>query len=349
MEDGYKIIVIAPPDEYVSKLKELQIDFYPLLKIRNKGKNPFQDLQLIKELKSFYKKINPALIFHYTIKPNIYGSFAAAQLDIPSIAITTGLGYTFTVKNFTSFIVTTMYRLALKKAKEVWFLNKDDQAAFLERNIISATKSFVLHSEGVNTNLFKPSAITTKRKTIRKFILVARLLYDKGVGEYVNASAILKQKGYQFECQVLGFLDVKNPQAISRNQIELWQQENLINYLGVTADVRPFIEAADCMVLPSYYGEGVPRTLMEAASLSKPIITTNNVGCKEVVDEGISGFLCRMKDAKDLAAQMEIVINLSEEELNVMGAAGREKMISQFDESYIISKYTDAIDKHIRL
>jgi glycosyltransferase involved in cell wall biosynthesis len=349
-KEGHKVAVIAPYDEFSSKLEDLGVKFYALTTIQNKGKNPFRDILFINELKYLYKKINPSLIFHYTIKPNIYGTIAASHLKIPSIAITTGLGYAFTHKNAISIIVTNLYRFALKKSKEVWFLNKEDESAFLKNNIIRKNQSFVLNGEGIDTSLFcalpKNFPVPDKK---RRFILIARLLYDKGVEEFAKASAILHKRGYQFECQVLGFLDVKNPKAISRKQIYLWQQQGLITYLGVTTDVKPFIEAADCMVLPSYYGEGIPRTLMEAASLSKPVITTNNVGCKEVVEDGLTGLLCKVKDAEDLAAKMEAILNLPESELVKMGKAGRAKMVAEFEESLVIGKYIQTITKYITI
>ena len=348
VSEGFKVVVIAPPDEFADKLKELKVTVYPLLTIANKGKSPFQDALLLNELRTLYRKIKPSLIFHYTIKPNIYGTLAAAQLGIPSVAITTGLGYAFSYTNFTSVIVKKLYRFALKKATEVWFLNKEDEKAFLQKKIIKPRQSSVLNGEGIDTRFFaaSPHALPVFNKE-RKFILAARLLYDKGVGEYAEAAAILQKKGYRFQCQVLGFLDVKNPKAISHEQINRWQLQGLITYLGVTADVRPFITDADCMVLPSYYGEGVPRTLMEAASLSKPVITTNHVGCREVVDDGKSGFLCHAKDAKDLAKKMEAIITMPDEALAAMGANGRVKMIAEFDEALTIEKYLTTIAKYV--
>jgi glycosyltransferase involved in cell wall biosynthesis len=346
INEGYNVAVVAPEDDFIVNLTNLKVKCYPLITIRNHGINPFQDLQLLAEFRKLYKKIKPALVFHYTIKPNIYGTIAASQLGIPSIAVTTGLGYAFTHQNLVSAIVKQLYRYALCKASEVWFLNGEDAKVFLQQKIIQSSQAVVLNGEGVNTQYFSPSKKPSVNLT-KKFILVARLIYDKGVEEYAEAAAILQKKGYRFECQVLGFFEDKNPKAISRQQIIDWQNRGLIKYLGVTTDVRPYLEAADCLVLPSYYGEGMPRTLMEAASLAKPIIATDHTGCREVVDDDRSGFLCRIKDAEDLAAKMEAIINMTAEDLMIMGANGRVKMIAEFDEKIVIETYKRTISKYI--
>lgn len=345
MKDGHKVVVLAPEDDFIVHLTNLGVDYHPLTTIRNHGINPLQDLSLLRELKGLYRKIKPAFIFHYTIKPNIYGTLAASQLGIPSIAITTGLGYAFTHHNLVSAVVKRLYRFALRRAKEVWFLNKEDSKIFLKYNIIRLQQAYVLNGEGVDTQHF--SAIRKPaHHTIRKFILVARLIYDKGVEEYAEAAAILQKKGYKFRCQVLGFFEDRNPKAIHRQQIIDWQRQGLITYLGDTSDVRPFLEAADCFVLPSYYGEGMPRTIMEAASLSKPVIATDHTGCRELVDDGVTGFLCQIKNAADLAAKMEAILKMPMEQLHQMGTKGRLKMIADFEESIIINQYRRIITKY---
>ena len=165
------------------------------------------------------------------------------------------------------------------------------------------------------------------------------MLWDKGVGELVQAARLLKQRGIQAEVCLLGFLDVKNPSAISRTQMDEWVAEGVVTYLGEADDVRPHIVEASCVVLPSFYREGVPRSLLEAAAMGRPIITTNSVGCREVVDDGVNGFLCQPQDAQDLAEKMERFIALSSSERAEMGRRGREKIEREFDEKIVISKY----------
>ena len=171
------------------------------------------------------------------------------------------------------------------------------------------------------------------------------MLWDKGVNEYVEAANIIKNKYPNVEFQLLGFLDVENKSAISKEQMQEWADAGYVNYLGTSDNVKEVIAESDCIVLPSLYREGTPRALLESASMAKPIITTNNVGCRDVVDNGVNGYLCEVRNAQDLADKMEKMLNLSEDERKVMGKAGRKKMIKQFDESIVINKYLEAIQK----
>jgi glycosyltransferase involved in cell wall biosynthesis len=182
-----------------------------------------------------------------------------------------------------------------------------------------------------------------------RFLLIARMLWEKGVGEYVEAARIIKEKYDNVEFQLLGFLDVENRSAISREQMTQWVESGYVNYLGVTDDVQSFIAKADCIVLPSFYREGTPRTLLESASMAKPIITTDNVGCRDVVDDGVNGYICKPKDAKDLAEKIEMFLNLDDEIIHTMGQKSREKMIKEYDEKIVIKKYFEIIEKLIEL
>jgi len=168
------------------------------------------------------------------------------------------------------------------------------------------------------------------------------MVWDKGIGEYVEAARRLREHFPYAEFFLLGFLDVQNPTAISRAQMDLWVAEGVVNYLGETDDVRPHLAAADCIVLPSYR-EGTPRTLLEAAAMARPIVTTDAVGCREVLDDGRNGFLCKPRDAGDLAAKMELMLLLTDEQRREMGLRGREKMEREFDEQIVIRKYLDTI------
>jgi glycosyltransferase involved in cell wall biosynthesis len=169
------------------------------------------------------------------------------------------------------------------------------------------------------------------------------MLKDKGVVEFVNATRLLKAQYPGIECQLLGFLDAKNPTAITSEEMQLWVNEGIVNYLGVSDNVLDFLRQADCVVLPSYR-EGTPRSLLEAASVGKPIITTDAVGCREVVDDGINGFLCEPRSTDNLKAKMEKMLLLPEAERLQMGLKGREKMLKQFDEKIVIKRYVEVIE-----
>ncbi len=340
VEKGYDVIIIAPRDKHSDDFKALGCHYIEL-SMDNKGSNIFKDLRMVYKLQKAYKKLSPDLIFHYTIKPNIYGTLAAKIAKKKSIAVITGLGYTFIHDTITAKIAKFLYKVSLKYANQVWFINIEDKNKFLLAELVPEEMMDLLPSEGINVKTFSP--VKVKRKdNIFRFILVARLLWDKGVGEYVKAAKILTKKYENVEFQLLGFIDAQNPKAISQAQVDDWVENGYVNYLGPTDDVKPFIAAADCMVLPSYR-EGVSMILMEAASMQKPIIATNVPGCRDLVNNGVSGYVCRMKDYSDLVAKMETMLHLDEKRRKKMGKEGRKLMIEEYNENLVIEKYLHAI------
>jgi len=344
-EEGYEIIIVAPYDECAKKLKG-EFEYYDIF-INNKGTNPFEDIKTFMQYCKLYKKLKPDIVLNFTIKPNIYGTLACGLLNIKTINNITGLGTLFINQNLVTKIVKYLYKISQKKAAKIFFQNKDDFYLFINEKLVDKNKCDILPGSGVDVKKFKPIEVK-KKDNIFRFLLIARMLWDKGVGEYVEAAKIIKQKYQNVEFQLLGPIGVDNPKAISKDQIDKWVKEGIVNYLGVTDDVREYIARADCIVLPSYYREGIPRTLLEAASMEKPIITTNSVGCKEVVDDGINGFLCRVKDVRDLADKMEKMMNLDEEERKKMGKRGRKKVLRKFDEKIIIERYLSVIRSMLR-
>ncbi len=344
ISDGYKLTIVAPHDEFTDKLREMGCAVVDL-PMEAKGTNPIQDLKLVKVLRNIYTQIKPEFIIHYTIKPNIYGSIAAKLANIPSLAITTGLGYTFVNDNLVAKIARQLYKYAFRYPKQVWFLNEDDRQVFLQHRLVCKNKAILLHGEGVDLNHFTPQAQPAADGKVR-FLLIARMLWDKGVGEYIEAARIVRQQHPNVVFQLLGACGVANPSVIERAQISQWEKEGLVEYLGTTADVRPVIANADCVVLPSFYREGIPRTLMEAAAMAKPLITTDNVGCRDVVLPGQTGYLCPVKDAAALANCCEQIIAMAPEARAEMGAAGRHFMTDKFDEKLVIEKYLNMLDKY---
>ena len=346
-EKGYKVIIVSPYDKYSDKLSK-EFEYYNIF-INRKGTNPIEDLKTFLMYYKIYKKVKPDIALHYTVKPNIYGTFACTLLGIKTIVSITGLGYPFTNPGLVTKIVKLLYKTALSKADIVLFQNKSDYELFIRERLVDSSKCDILPGSGVDTQFFSPLIIEKKDKIFR-FLLIARMLWDKGIGEYVEAARIIKSKYPNVEFFLMGAIDEGNPKAISQIQIEKWEKEGIIKYLGVREkeDVKKEIAKADCVVLPSYYREGIPKILLEAASMETPVITTDAPGCREVVDDGINGFLCKPKDSKDLAEKMEKMMNLPEEERIKMGKKGREKVIKCFDERIVIHKYLDAINKILK-
>lgn len=335
----YEVCVAAPYDELFSeRITSLGAKFIPV-DISAKGTNPLTDLKLTAKFVRLFKQEQLDFVFLYTIKPNIYGGIAARICKLPFIAITTGLGYTFVVDNLVSRIARKLYKRSFKHANQVWFLNKEDEADFLKYNLLDKNKSWVLHGEGVDTMRFALKPMPEESS----FLLMARMLWDKGIGDYVEAARIVKRKYPNVAFNLLGFLNAENPSAISENQIKAWEKEGLVNYLGVTNNVVPYIAATTSLVLPSYYREGIPMTLLEAASMGRILITTDNVGCRDTVEDKVTGFLSPVKQAELLAECMLKVIEMKHEDRVKMGALAREKVLKEFDEKLVFKAYLSVL------
>ena len=341
---GYEVVAVAPADEYVLKLELLGCRFVSI-KMDNQGANPISDLLLLWRYWRLLKVEKPNLCLFYTVKPNVFGSLASIIYGTPYINNVAGLGAVFIGGGWLKRVVSTLYKIAFINSSKVFFQNNDDLNLFRENRLISHQLTDVLPGSGINLNYFYPKekGADSFINSTFKFLLIARMLKDKGVVEYVNAAQMLKESGVKAEFCLLGFLDVQNPAAISTKQMKAWTEQGFVRYLGTSDDVRAHISQADCIVLPSYR-EGTPRSLLEAAAMAKPIITTNVVGCKEVVVDGENGMLCEVKNSIDLASKMKKMLLLSDEQRGLMGKKGRLKMEKEFDEKIVIQKYVQAID-----
>ncbi|MCT7572661.1 glycosyltransferase family 4 protein [Aliarcobacter butzleri] len=344
-KEGYEVVFIAPYDKYSENIKKYFK--YINTNIDTKGTNPFSDLKIIYEYYKIFYEIKPNIILQYTIKPNIYGTIAANFLKIPTINNIAGLGTLFIKQNFVTKIAKFLYKFSQKRATKIFFQNQDDFKMFIDEKLVQKEKCDVLPGSGVDIEKFKPLE-KEEDDGVFRFLLISRMLWAKGIQEFVDAAKIIKQKYKNVEFQLLGHLDVESPTAISKEQMDIWVKNGFVNYLGSSDDVRVEITQSDCIVLPSFYREGTPRILLESASMGKPIITTDNVGCKDVVDDGINGFLCEVKNADDLALKMEKMLNSSFDERNIMGKAGREKIVKEFDEKIVIEKYLKAIESILK-
>ncbi|MGN6233926.1 MAG: glycosyltransferase family 4 protein [Trinickia sp.] len=337
---GVRVIVLAPRDRTFALLEEMGCECIDL-PVASKSTNPLDDLRTLASLYRRYRTIRPDVVFHYTIKANIYGSVAAWLARVPSIAVTTGLGYVFIQKSRAASVAKALYRFAFRFPREVWFLNRDDHSAFLnERLLARPERAKLLHGEGVDIDHFGLTPLPQAQRVT--FVLIGRLLWDKGVGEYVEAARMLRMRYPHARFQLLGPVGVDNPSAIAQADIDGWTREGVIEYLGEAHDVRPVIANADCVVLPSYR-EGVPRTLMEASAMGRPIVATNVPGCREVVQDGVTGLLCEVKNAQSLAAKLAQIVEMDASARREMGLRGREKVAAEFDEALVIERYRETL------
>lgn len=334
-----EVYAIAPEDDFSPLLVQKGCQFIPI-DMDNTGTNPLKDIQLTRRLYKVYKQIQPDLILHFTIKPNIYGTIAARLLRIPVINNVCGLGTVFLKDSLANRVAKWMYKFTFQFPKVVFFQNNEDREVFVQQKFVRPEIAQLLPGSGVNLTQFMPKAL--KKNKEFTFLVIARLLYDKGIVEYVEAVKSLRVKGVMAKFQLLGAPAPSHKRGISSDLLEEWVNQDIIEYLGTTDDVRHFIDKADCIVLPSYR-EGTPRTLLEAASSGKPIVATNVPGCNNVVENNYNGFLCKMKDAEDLAGKMYDMLLLNEETWAQMGKNSRIKVEKQFDERIVIEKYMNAI------
>ncbi|MBI3221167.1 MAG: glycosyltransferase family 4 protein [Bacteroidetes bacterium] len=337
--DGHEIHAISPADEYVTHLVDTGI-IHHHVSISAHGSNPIKDCALLMDLMRLYIKIKPDVILHYTIKPNIYGSLAAAILKIPVVNNVSGLGSAFHRKTITYYMVQLLYKLAFINADKIFFQNNEDRNFFVQKKLVRSAKTDLLPGSGINLRKFHP--VHYQKGSPFVFLMVARLISDKGIFEYVEAIRHLRSKGYQAKFQLLGAFDAKPDRAVKPEMIDAWEKEGLLEYLGVTDHVQEIMSQSHCVVLPSYR-EGTPRVLLEAGSLCKPIVATDVAGCHHVVKDGCNGFLCKPMDSIDLANKMQLILESPEEQLRKMGENGRQLIETTFDENRVIDKYRQAI------
>jgi glycosyltransferase involved in cell wall biosynthesis len=337
ISEGHQVAVIAPVDEYIHYLdKYPSVLHYNVTTLDRDGTNPIKDIFLCLELAKKYREIQPDLILHFTNKPNIYGSIAAKMNKIKAISVITGLGYPFIHQGFIRFIIVLLYRIIGNFNSGFIFENTEDRELFHDLGIIKKEKSVSIKGCGVNTEWFKPMNENKEPDKII-FTFIGRLLYDKGIREFVEAAKEVKQKKSDVNFWILGEIDRENPTTIDKDELISWVENDYVQYLGFIADVRPIISASDCIVLPSYR-EAIARTITEGMSMGKPIITTKTAGCREAVEHGLNGYLVEVKNSKDLAAAMFDFLTLTKSQKEKMGSAGRAKACAEFDAVQIASQ-----------
>jgi len=340
LTQGHEVHTIAPRDNFTSLLAEEGCIHHDV-KMDSRGANPIKDSALIAELFFIYRKIKPDIILHYTIKPNVYGTIAAAMLRIPVINNVCGLGTVFLKNNLVSAIAIFLYKISFRFANKVFFQNPEDLKLFVNKKMVRPEAVDLVPGSGIDLEKFRP--VPFKRNETFTFLLISRLITDKGIHDFIEAVRSLRKEGLKARFQILGAMDPEHKRGIPVQTVRAWIETDTIEYLGTTNDVRSFIQEADCVVLPSYR-EGTPRTLLEAASSAKPIIATDVPGCNHVVVDHYNGFLCRMKDSADLAEKMKRLAGCDDGQLATFGRNGRIKMESEYDESLVINKYLRALE-----
>ncbi|MFA0203971.1 glycosyltransferase family 4 protein [Vibrio breoganii] len=343
IKKGYQVVAVSPKDDYSHKLADLGAE-YQHIEIDQGGTNPVKDLSTFLRFFALYRKIRPSVVLNFTPKNNIYSTLASSLCGAKSVNNIAGLGMVFINENITAKLARFLYRISQPRAHTIFFQNNEDKKLFAKHKLAPLKITDRVPGSGVDLNRFSWSP--SNDDGVVRFLLIARMLYDKGIGYYVDAARQLKSRyGDNVEFCLLGFLDVNNPSAVSKFEMDGWVEEGIVNYLGTSDNVEVEVAKADCMVLPSFYREGVPKSLLEACAMGKPIVTTDNVGCRETVDDGVNGYLCEPRSTSSLVEKLDLMINHSHDQRLAMGVKSRAKVENEFDEKIVITKYLNAVER----
>ena len=340
---GHQVICVAPKDEYSKKLIKLgskHID----ISIDNKGKNPLKDLVLIIKLYFIYSKNKPDLIFHFTIKNNIYGAWAAFLARKKFVNNITGLGTIFIQNNLTSKLVYLMYKLSQPFAENIFCQNKDDYNLLIQNNLIAREKLEILPGSGVDLEKFNPRNQKIRKDNEFRFIYCGRMIADKGLNELIAAFSKINEKNIKCYLWLCGFVDEKNHSAISLREIESWKKFHWLKWIGPSDSVNDVLAECDCFVLPSYR-EGLPKSILEACAMSMPVITTNVPGCREIITNNFNGILCDAKNSDSLKNAILKILSMSTNARSKLGQNGRKLVCEYFDEKIVVKSALDCFGK----
>lgn len=342
VDKGYNVTVLTTGAE--TEIELARSKGFHIVDVKGSNRNPKDISNYVLNLQKALKKIRPDVVLTFTIRPAIWGNIVTRQLGIPTISNITGIGPLFESDNFTYRAARGLYKFVLKKTAKIFFQNYDDMNLFLDKKFVNPERAERIPGSGVDHEYYKPVKKESDNKPF-SFLFISRLIKDKGILEYVEAARILKNEMKEVEFQVLGSFWSQNlkDNIITKENVAHWVKEEIIQYKGAADDVREYIAAADCIVLPSYR-EGTSNVLLEAGSMEKPCITCDTTGCNEIVEDGVTGYLVEVKNAKDLAEKMCKMYKLSKEEREQMGIKARQKVIKDFDKQIVIDAYLRAIE-----
>ena len=336
---GWDVIALAPDDGHARSVIEMGARFLAI-RIDSSGTSPLRDARLFLDYVRTLRALRPQAFLGFTVKPNIYGSLAASILGIRVVNNISGLGTAFLKRGPLNHLVSGLYRVALRRSARVFFQNPHDRDLFIARGLVRSEQAELIPGSGINLQHFQPEPPPAGAPF--RFLFVGRLLTDKGLVEYVEAARMLKARRPEVDFAILGPAGSDNRSAVPIEQVERWQREGIVSYLGQSDDVRPFLGQADCVVLPSYR-EGLPRTLLEAAAMARPMIATDVPGCRDVVIDGENGFLCQSRSVPALAAAMDAMLGLGPDERAAMGRRARAMVEERFDQALVARAYVEAL------
>lgn len=335
--ESNEVFICLPNGEFISEFQKLGCIFWDCPFLNRHGTNPMLEIKLLSFYNKVVSEINPDVVFTYTIKPNIYGGIVCAQKNIPYVANITGLGTAVENAGTLQKITLMLYKYALRKAKKVFFQNTENRDFMLEHNIVKSNYD-LLPGSGVNLSRFK--VLEYPSEDTIEFAFISRIMKEKGIDQYLDAAKQIREKYPNTAFHVCGFCEQDY-----ENTLKNLHNRGIIIYHGMVRDVREILKNIHCTVHPTYYPEGISNVLLESSACARPIITTDRAGCREVIDNGVNGFVVRKKDSADLIEKLKKFIALPWEEKRQMGINGRKKVEQKFDRQIVCEKYMDELNK----
>lgn len=331
----YEVTICLPNGDYVNTMKEMGCKFIECTLLDRHGKNPLQDLKLLHYYKLIIKQIKPDIVFTYTIKPNVYGGMACADLKVPYVANITGLGTAVENPGLLQKVTIALYRYGLRSAQKVFFQNSENRDFMIDHHVVKGAYD-LLPGSGVNIEQYH--VLDYPEGDIVNFVFISRIMKEKGIDQYLEAAKTITKKYPNTRFHICGFCE-----AEYKGQLDELIKNGTVTYHGLVSDMMEIYKIDSCTVHPTYYPEGMSNVLLESCACGRPIITTDRSGCREIVDDGVNGFVVREKDSSDLIEKIERFLSLSVSERKDMGIAGRNKVEKEFKRQIVIDKYLTEI------
>lgn len=336
LADGHEVHISSPYGERIDDLVALGCKYHKIALERH-GMNPLNEIRLIRQYKALIREVGPDICFGFTIKPNIYGAIAARSCGIPFVANITGLGTAVENPGFSQKVSVALYRYAFRGIQRVFFQNTENRQFFIDHGI-AIGKHQLLPGSGVNLERFSP--LPYPDKTEIEFVFISRIMKEKGIDQYLEAAEYITEKYPGIRFHICGFCE-----AEYKGRMDECVKNGTVIYHGMVRDVREVLRITHCTVHPTYYPEGLSNVLLESCACARPIITTNRSGCREVIDDGVNGFVVREKDSADLIEKIELFLSKSVEDRKEMGLAGRRKVEKDFNRQIVIDKYLAVLNE----
>ena len=337
VDEGHKVYISMPADEQNKFFEDMGCAIIET-PMERRGTNPVKDLQLVGSYKRIMKQVQPDIIFSYTVKPNVYGSMASNALHYKQVCNITGTGATFLKESVLSKIVRILYRVSLKKVYKVFFQNTGDRDYFIKHGMVKDNYE-ILPGSGVN--LEQHALTEMPEDKIVNFIFIGRVMGVKGIAQYLDCAKEIKTKHSNTRFYIAGW----NEEDKYKARVEEYSKAGWVEYIGFQKDIDSWIRRCHCTVLPSLGGEGIPNVLLESAAVGRACIASTINGSRDVIDEGVTGYLFETGNSQSLIEKVELFLSLSYDQKKTMGLAGHEKVAREFNRELVIIRYIEEVEK----